>query len=35
MRRVKLRHVALAAVAVALAAPAAGTTKAFRERGER
>ena len=32
MRRVKLRYVALALVAVALAAPAAGTTKAERER---
>ena len=33
MRRVKVRHVALALVAVALAAPAAGTTKATANEG--
>src|SRR5581483_4660597 len=33
MRRVKLRHLALALVAVALAAPAAGTTKATANEG--
>jgi len=34
MRRVKLRHVVLALVAVALAAPAAGTTKAAANEGK-
>ena len=33
MRRVKARHVALALVAVALAAPAAGTTRAAANEG--